>query len=77
MGIAHVQHELLALHLRPVADADDLQVLGKAHGGAHNHVVDERAGEAVQRAMTLVVAGTPDGEHALVLLNDHVRRNFL
>ena len=77
MGVANVQHELLALHLRPVANADDLEVLREAGGRSDDHVVDERTGEAVQRTVALIIARTLDGENTVVLLEDHVLRNLL
>src|ERR1700748_1398812 len=43
--------EVLALQLRAVADALDLETLLVAGGHALHHVRDERARQAVQRAM--------------------------
>ena len=77
MGVTDVDHKACALCLRLVADADDLQLLFVAGGRAHNHVVDERAGQAMQRAMAFVVTGTFDVEYAGILLKDHLGRDFL
>ena len=53
-----------ALGLGAVADADDLELLGEAVGDADDHVVDQRAGEAVQRAVLPLVVGPLDHERA-------------
>src|SRR6516225_12318453 len=49
MAEAQLQHELLALHGRAVARADDLQRLAEARGHAEHHVRDLRAHGAVRR----------------------------
>ena len=41
----------------PVADADDLEVLGEAVGDAEDHVVDQAAGQAVQGPVLALVVG--------------------
>ena len=49
-----------ALGLGAVADADDLELLGEAVGDTDDHVVHQRAGEAVQRAVLPLVVGPLD-----------------
>ena len=58
MGETKVHDEVLAFLLRSVADAVDLEGLLEALGHAHDHVVDERTGQTVQRAISLLIAGT-------------------
>ena len=68
--MAEAERELdLAVALRrgAVADADDLELLAEAVGDADDHVVDERAGEAVQRPVLALVVGALDEERAAVL----------
>jgi hypothetical protein len=50
-----------------VTGADDLEALGVALGDADDVVVDERAGQAVQRTRLALVVGT--GDQNLVLLD--------
>jgi len=76
MGITHVQHELAALKLGAVTNAFNLQILRKALGHAHYHVVYQGAGKTVQRAVTLVVAGALHVKHTIVLFNLHIRRDL-
>ena len=56
--VADGELEVLALQLRAVADALDLQALLVAVGDALDHVRDERAREAVQRAVFAAVGRT-------------------
>ena len=77
MGIAHVQYELAALKLGAVTNAFYLQVLRKAIGHAHHHVVYQGAGQAVQRAVTLFIAGALHKKHAIFLFNLHIGRDLL
>ena len=49
--------------LGAVADADDLELLGEAVGDTDDHVVDQRAGQAVQRAVLALVVGPLDHDH--------------
>ena len=51
-----------ALGLGAVADADDLEFLAEPVGDTDDHVVDEGAGEAVQRPVLALVVGTLDHE---------------
>src|SRR5919204_4029739 len=53
--VAERELEVLALELRAVADALDLQALLEAVGDALDHVRHQRAREAVQRAMVRAV----------------------
>ena len=63
-----------ALSRRPVTDADDLEVLAKALGDAHDHVVDERAGEPVEGPVHALVARALDEQHRSVLADGDVGR---
>ena len=67
--VAEAERELQvrALGLDAVTDADDLQGLGVALGHADDHVGDQRAGQAVQRADLVLVVGPGDGERAVVV----------
>ena len=58
VGVADLErHGVGLLELGLVADADDLELLGVAVGDALDHVGDQAAGQAVQRAaLPLVVA---------------------
>ena len=73
MRVAEREHELRALQLGAVADAADLEVLGEAGGDAGDHVVDERAGQAVQRAVARLVGGAHDAQRAVLALEAHLR----
>ena len=55
--------------LGAVADADDLELLAEAVGDTDDHVVDERAGEAVQRAALALVVGALDHQLGVVPAN--------
>ena len=74
-GMAEAERELdgvAALRGGAVADADDLELLREALGHADDHVVDERAGEAVQRAVLALVVRALDEQLAVVLAHgDH------
>ena len=50
MRVAEGELDVLALHLRAVADADDLELALEAVLDAGHHVGDQRAGQAVERA---------------------------
>ena len=60
LGVAQVHLKILALHLHTVADAVDVQLLLEALRDADHHVVDERTGQAVQRAVFLFVVRAGD-----------------
>ena len=49
MRVAERQLDVLALHLRAVADPDDVELALEAVLHARHHVGDQRAGQAVQR----------------------------
>src|SRR5579864_6770147 len=68
-----LQRQLLALHLRAVADAHDFEVARVALGHAVDHVGDQRAGESVQLARALLVVG-PRDRHGLAVDGDRDRR---
>src|SRR6202012_169346 len=72
--VAETERELkvLALGLYAVTDADDLQGLAVTLGDAGDHVVDQRAGQAVQRADLALVVGPGDPDDAVLL--DHADR---
>ncbi|MPN11315.1 hypothetical protein SDC9_158616 [bioreactor metagenome] len=76
MGVPYVKHELIALFLRPVAHAHDFEALFKALCHAQHHVVDERTGQAMQRAVTLVIRRTLYRKHAVILLDEHIFINL-
>src|SRR5690349_1710668 len=59
--------QVLALHLRAVADALDLQALLEALGDAGDHVGDQRPGQPVQRAVRSTVGRPAHGQGAVVL----------
>ena len=49
-----------------IADALDLQLLGEALGDADDHVVEQRTGQTMERAVLLFVVGTLDVEDAVL-----------
>ena len=70
--VAEAERELelgRALGGGAVADADDLEVLAEAVGHADDHVVDERADEAVHGPVLALVVGALD-EELVALLAD-------
>src|SRR3954452_12304637 len=69
MRVAERQLEVAALELRAVADALDLEGLGKARRDTFHHVRHERAGEPVQGAVLGAVRRAGD-EQLLALLLD-------
>ena len=60
-----------------VADALDLEVLLEALGDALDHVRDEGAGEAVQRAIVTAVGRSRHVEDAVLLRDLHPHGNLL
>jgi len=52
---------------RPVAHADDLELLGEALGDTHDHVVDQRAHQTVHGAVLALVVGSLDHQRLAVL----------
>ena len=69
VAVAEVQLQLLADQLCAIADTLDLQVAGVALGDADDHVVDERAGQAVELARALLIVRTLDAQ--LPIVGDH------
>ena len=53
--IADVEDQRLAVHRGAITDALDFQVLGEALGHADDHVVEQRPGQTVQRAVLALV----------------------
>src|SRR3954470_20541149 len=69
VAVAELELQLgRALGQDAVADADDLEALLVAVGHADDHVVDEGAGQPVQRAAEPLVVGTLDVEDVDTLL---------
>ena len=56
-----------ALGVGPVADADDLELLGEALGDPGHHVGDEGAGQAVQGPVPTLVVGPGHDQHVALL----------
>src|SRR5215207_9145881 len=76
--VAERQLEVAALELGAIADALDLERLGEAGSDALDHVRDQRAGEAVQRAVLRAVGRPRDEQLAVLLLDvDHARLALL
>ena len=50
-------HRVLALHFGAVADADDFQVARPSPGDAFHRIVDQRARQAMQRRLGIILAG--------------------
>src|ERR1019366_9573894 len=76
--VAEAERELQvpAPGLHPVADADDLQRLAETVRDAGDHVGDQRAGQAVQRADLALVAWPGDFNGAVGLADLDGRRNL-
>jgi len=64
--VAKRQLQALALHLRAVPDADDLELALEAVLDAVDHVGDERAHQAVQRPHRPVLGAAADRQHVLL-----------
>src|SRR3954451_16899422 len=75
--VAERELEVAALELRAVADALDLEALLEAGRDALDHVGDERAGQAVQRAVLGAVRRARDDELGVVLGDVDVARDAL
>ena len=71
VGIPQVHDQLVALFGHTVAHAVDIQLLLEAVGHAHHHVVQQRAGQAVEGPVLLGVVGAGDMEHALLHGDGH------
>ena len=75
VAVAQVELELAADQLGAVADAGDLEALAVAGGHAGDHVGDQGAGQAVELARALVVAGPLDDERLAVADQPQLRRH--
>src|SRR5271155_310316 len=75
--VADRQLEVLALELRAVADALDLETLLVARGHALDHVGNERAGESVQGTMLAAIGGPGDDDLVAILGHCDVARDAL
>ena len=73
MGEAQVHDQVVPLLGHTVAHAVDLQLFGIAVGDAHDHVVQQRAGQAVEAAVQLILGRTLHGDRSAFLFNDHLR----
>ena len=69
---AQTHDQLSALLLGTVADAVDVQLLGVALLNALNHVVQQSAGQAVQRLVQMLVVGTLNSQHIALNLQNHI-----
>ena len=74
MREAEREVERLALHLGAVTGADELERLHVAVGGALDHPVDDRAGEALEARAVAAGDGRDDVELGALDLDLHVRR---
>src|SRR6266540_5372049 len=67
VGKPHLELELRrALGLGPVGDPDDLELAAEPLGDAHDHVVHERTGQAVERTVLALVVGPRDDQGVAV-----------
>ena len=60
MRVTNLQDEDLAIHRGAIADALDFQILLEAVGHTDDHVAEQRAGQAVQRAVLALVVRALD-----------------
>src|ERR1035437_9811549 len=74
MAVPQVELQLVADLLGAVADARDLEALPVAGRDAHDHVVDERPGQAVELLVLLEIRGAGHEEAALAGLHAHPGR---
>ena len=65
------QLQVRTLHLRAVADTLHFEGLGEPVGDADHHVAEQRAGEAVKRALVAFVVRAGDVNHAVFAVEDH------
>ena len=72
MGEAQVHDQLATLHGHAVAHAVHVQLLLIALGHTHHHVVEQSAGQAVERAVLLGVVGTGHLQLGALLGDGHV-----
>src|SRR5208337_2182024 len=66
-------YRVFALQFGAIADADDIQFLGRAFGNTFHRVVDQGADQSVHRGLGVVVAD--NHELAIVGLQLHARRH--
>ena len=76
MGVAKVHDELLALLLCTVADTIDLKLLRVTLLDADDHVVQQRAGQAMQALVLVLLIRAGDGQNSALLLDDHIMMEF-
>src|SRR4051794_11458058 len=69
--IANLEDHHTAVLRGAIADAYDLQVLPKAGGHADDHIVQQRAGQAVQCAVLALVGWSLDRDRVALTLQDH------
>ena len=72
MGIAQVHDQVFALLLHTVANTLNVQGLGIAFRHAYHHIVDERAGQAVERTGLLFVVRTGNQNFIAFHRNAHL-----
>ena len=73
MRIPDIQDKLFALLRRTVADAVDFKLFFIALGHADDHIVQKRAGQAVERLMLFFIGGALDMREPAVDLDRHFR----
>jgi hypothetical protein len=76
MRVAQRHVEVLAGRFGAVADAAQFHHLGETGAGADDGVVEQRAGQAMQRTMLRRVRRTLHHKGAVLLFKCHVRRDF-
>jgi hypothetical protein len=74
---ADLELEVVARECGAVADALDLQLLLEALGDALDHVRDQRARQAVERAILAALGRPRDRDRAVLLRDLHALRHFL
>lgn len=65
MGVAQAEFQVLTLLLDTVADTEDFHLDGVALGHANNGVVQQGAGQTVQRTVLAVVIRAGDGQYTV------------
>src|SRR5690606_8668990 len=73
MGIPQAQPQIVALHLRPVARADDTQPLLITLAHARHPIGDQGAGQAVQRPVLTAVGRARDDDVPVLNRDLHIR----
>src|SRR6185312_6761377 len=77
MGVADVQLEVDAPQRGAIADTLDLEALREAVRDALDHVGDQRACEAVQRAVLAALGRALDGDRRVLVVNLHAHGHLL